>query len=82
MGGGDFLLEVSSGAHNFFSQTEMGELMMDEVNRIGTALRALRVGWKEEDFKRNINNNNKDQMTNEVRIFSGCVCVLARGDPR
>lgn len=39
---------------------------MDEVNRIGTA---LRVGWKEE-----INNNN--QMTNEVRIFSGCVCVL------
>lgn len=39
---------------------------MDEVNRIGTA---LRVGWKEE-----INNNNR--MTNEVRIFSGCVCVL------
>lgn len=70
------------GSAQLFFLKRKWEPMMDEVNRIGTALRALRVGWKEEDFKRNINNNNKDQMTNEVRIFSGCVCVLARGDPR
>lgn len=58
----------------FFLKRKWEPMMMDEVNRIGTA---LRVGWKEE-----INNNN--QMTNEVRIFLGCVCVCAvlGGDPR
>jgi hypothetical protein len=31
---------------------------------------------REKKKKREINNNNKKQMTNEVRIFWGCVCVL------
>ncbi len=75
MGGETFLLlEVSSGAHNFFSQTEMGahDDGWSESNRNCAASGVER----EKKKKREINNNNKKQMTNEVRIFWGCVCVL------